>query len=147
LTARHQRRFEDANSSDGRGRRGLGFVLLWRKQPLAGQSKIAAMDMKLISPKFRAGLSLGLWPFLVMSATFASDAPITGFWDDLFRTSFAISMLFYPVFILYGAVLSRSKNETRKEKARFWLATPWWLIGFWIVAWITVGTVKKLTGA
>jgi hypothetical protein len=106
-----------------------------------------AMDMKLISPVFRSGLSLVLWPFLVMSATFAFDAPITGFWDNLFRTSFGISMLFYPVFVLYGMVLNRSKNETRKEKARFWLAIPWRLIGFSIVAWITVGTIKKLIGS
>jgi hypothetical protein len=102
--------------------------------------------MALVSPTFRSGLSLVLWPFLVMMATFAFDAPIKNVWDGLFRTAFAISMFFYPACFFYGVVLKRSKNEARKERARFWLALPWKVIGFWIVAVIIVAVVMKSFG-
>jgi hypothetical protein len=89
--------------------------------------------------RMRPGFSLLLWPFLLLPVVFAFDSPIKNPWDGLLRVSFAFSILGYPLAYFYGLILSRSKDETRVSRARFWLTMPWKVILFWgailIVLW------------
>jgi hypothetical protein len=101
-----------------------------------------------ISPAFRSGLSLVLWPFLFVIVGFSFDAPseTVGFWGELVRWTLVIGLLLYPFCFFVGVILNRLKSEEAKEKARFWLGLPWKIIGFCFLAVVIVGFVTKIFG-